>query len=129
MPSEVKDNLQEGAPDGFQRSVSAVFAGGASMCHTSRVDGEHLRPREIGRRVSREAAEVQYERELLFSTLVEMTSHVVCRIAKTTRMAYLAQCENITVTLTAVYKKLAGIELGTSQALVRSTARQERAKD
>ncbi len=95
----------------FQRFLQA-----APACVIHRALMENIFAPEKLDAVFHGAAEVQYERELLFSTLVEMTSHVVCRIAKTTRMAYLAQCENITVTLTAVYKKLAGIELGTSQA-------------
>ncbi|MCE9545877.1 MAG: transposase [Planctomycetia bacterium] len=70
------------------------------------------------------AAEIQYERELLFSTVVELTSQVVCRLSQSTRMAYLAQRERIAVSLQAIYDKLSHIELGTSQALVRYTGQQ-----
>ena len=69
-------------------------------------------------------AEVQYERELLFSTVVELTSQVVCRVSKNTRTAYMDQRERMSVSLQALYGKLQLIELGTSQALVRFTAQQ-----
>ena len=71
-----------------------------------------------------ETARIQYQRELLFSTLVELTGQVVCRFSKNTRTAYLAQRERITVSLTSIYNKLQLIELNTSQALVRYTAKE-----
>ncbi len=68
-------------------------------------------------------AKKQYERELLFSTLVTLTSQVVCRISEKVRTAYLSQ-QQITVSLTAVYDKLQGVELETSRALVQHSARE-----
>jgi hypothetical protein len=69
------------------------------------------------------AAEVQYERELLFSTVVDVASLAVCRIAPSIRAAYLRLRSRIPVSLKAFYDKLSGIELSTSQALVRHTAK------
>jgi len=69
--------------------------------------------------VFKQTAKIQYERELLFSTVVDLTSQVVCRLSPSTRQAYLAQRERITVSLQAIYDKLSHIEPGTSQALVR----------
>jgi hypothetical protein len=101
----------------FQRFVEAAPA---CVMHRALMDNIFT-PEKIDA-VFREAAVAQYEEELLFSTVVELTSQVVCRLTKNTRTAYLAQRERITVSLTAFYDKLKGIERGTSQALVRYTA-------
>lgn len=69
-----------------------------------------------------EKAEIQYERELLFSTVVEITAQVVTRVSKSTRAAYINSEEEIGVKLTSVYNKLNSIELQTSEAIVRQTA-------
>lgn len=74
--------------------------------------------------VFHEAAERQYERELLFSSLVDMTSWVVCRVAPSVRQAKLQMRERIPVSLEAVYDKLKLTETGTSRALVQHTARE-----
>jgi hypothetical protein len=68
------------------------------------------------------AAEVQYEKELLFSTLVDLTSLSVCRITPSINAAYVRMRDRIPVSVKAVYDKLSGVELSTSRALVRHTA-------
>lgn len=103
----------------FQRFVEASPA-----CVMHRALMENIFAPEKLNAVFQQAAKIQYERELLFSTVVELTSQVVCRLSPSTRMAYLAQRERVTVTLQAVYDKLGRIELGTSEALVRYTSRQ-----
>jgi len=103
----------------FQRFVEASPA-----CVMHRALMENIFAPEKLDAVFQRAAKVQYQRELLFSTVVELTSQVVCRLSKSTRMAYLAQRERITVSLQAIYDKLGHIELGTSEALVRYTSRQ-----
>jgi hypothetical protein len=70
----------------------------------------------------RRAAVDQYERELLFSTLVDLTSLVVCRISKSIHAAYVRKREEVGVSIRALYDKLAGVEVGTSRALVQYTA-------
>jgi IS4 transposase len=72
--------------------------------------------------VFQRAAEVQYQRELLFSTVVELTSQVVCRISKSVHAVYVRQRERISVSLRALYDKLNHMETGTSRALVQHTA-------
>ncbi len=67
-------------------------------------------------------ARIQYERELLFSTVVDLLSHVVCGIRPSVRAAYQASQEEIAVSLTALYDKLNGVEPAVSRALVRQTA-------
>jgi hypothetical protein len=69
-------------------------------------------------------AEHQYTRELLFSSVVDLMSLVVCGKHPTVRAAYRAQREHIPVSLPSVYNKLAGIETNVSAELVRATAGQ-----
>lgn len=70
------------------------------------------------------AAEAQYERELLFSTLVDVTSLVVCRITPSIHAAYVRLRDRIPVSVKALYDKLSGVELSTSRALVQHSAKE-----
>lgn len=72
----------------------------------------------------RQVAQAQYERELLFSTLVDLVSQVVCRSSKSVHAAYVRQRNRISVSIRALYDKLSHVEIGTSRALVQHTARQ-----
>lgn len=72
--------------------------------------------------VFQKAAKVQYQRELLFSTLVELVSQVVCRCSKSVHAAYVRQRERISVSIQSLYDKLANVEPETARALVRHTA-------
>jgi hypothetical protein len=67
-------------------------------------------------------AKVQYTRELLFSTLVNLMSLVVCGIQPTVNAAYKAKATEINVNRSAVYQKLNGVETQVSAALLRETA-------
>ena len=69
-------------------------------------------------------AEQQYTRELLFSSLVDLLALVVCGTHQSVRASYLATPEQIAVSLTSVYNKLAGVETHVSAELVRYTYRQ-----
>lgn len=64
----------------------------------------------------------QYQQELLFSSQVDLMSLVVCGIQKSVHAAYRARAANLSVSTTALYNKLQGIELSVSQALLRETA-------
>jgi len=68
------------------------------------------------------AAVEQYERELLFSTLVDLTALVVCRITPSMHAAYVRRRDDIPVSVTALYDKLSHVEPCTSRALVQHTA-------
>lgn len=72
----------------------------------------------------RQQAQRQYTRELLFSSVVDLLSLVVCGKHPTVHAAYRAQRERLPVSLTSVYNKLAGIETDVSAELVRHTSRQ-----
>ena len=66
-------------------------------------------------------AKVQYQRDLLFSSQVELMSLVVCGMQKSVHAAYKASAVKMSVSTTALYNKLNGIEPEVSQAVVRET--------
>ena len=72
----------------------------------------------------REFASVQYERDLLFSGLVELIARVVTRVDRSVFKAYDSLKDVLGVSDEAVYQKLRGIETGVSQALVRDSFRE-----
>lgn len=69
-----------------------------------------------------EHAKVQYQRELLFSSLVNVLSLVVCGIHPSVNAAYKAKAARMNVNRSALYQKLNGVEIGVSSALLRETA-------
>lgn len=68
--------------------------------------------------------QAQYKRDTLFSSLVGLMLHVVCRSPASVHAAY--RQANIAASIVAVYAKLRGVELTTSQALVGGIAREAR---
>jgi hypothetical protein len=72
--------------------------------------------------VFRSAAIRQYERELLFSQLVDLTSLVVCRVQPSIHAAYKQRCHEISVSAKALYGKLGNVEPATAKAFVQYTA-------
>jgi IS4 transposase len=70
-----------------------------------------------------DVAERQYTRKLLFSSVVDLMSVVVCRIQPSIHAAYQARAETIDASIKAVYDKLDHTEPMLSAALVHSTAR------
>ena len=71
-----------------------------------------------------ETAEQQYTKDLLFSTVFDAMSQVVCGSRNSVHAAYQASTEDIGVSITSVYNKLNGIETNTSAELVRYAAKQ-----
>ena len=69
------------------------------------------------------AAELQYTRTLLFSSVVDLMGAVVAKIQPAVNAAYRAKAEALGVSLRAVYDKLERTEPGLSAELVRHTAR------
>lgn len=67
-------------------------------------------------------SKLQYTRELLFSTLVNLLSLVVCGVHPSVNGAYKAKAEELNVSRGAVYQKLNGVETEVSAALLRETA-------
>lgn len=72
----------------------------------------------------REHATVQYERELLFSQLIEVMARVVTRVDRSVLRAVEALHDVLTVTDEAIYQKLRGVEIVVSQAIVRDSFRE-----
>jgi IS4 transposase len=64
-------------------------------------------------------AEQQYPRTLLFSTVVELMTTVVLRQEKSLPAAFQRRREQVAVGLASLYEKLARLETGVSEALVR----------
>jgi hypothetical protein len=64
-------------------------------------------------------AQRQYQRELLFSTVVNLMSLVVCGILPSVNAAYQAKAKGIGVTIQSLYNKLNGIEPQIVEALLR----------
>jgi Transposase DDE domain len=67
-------------------------------------------------------ADRQYTRTLLFSTLFDLMSQVVCGMSPSVGAAYQASEASIGVSVVAVYDKLKRLEVTTSAELVRHTA-------
>jgi IS4 transposase len=80
-----------------------------------------LDPDELNR-LFEQTTSRQDTRELLFSSVVDLMSLVVCGVKPSVRSAYLASLGEISASLTAVYEKLKGIEPGVCRGLVRDTA-------
>jgi hypothetical protein len=72
----------------------------------------------------REHAERQYERELLFSSVVEVMAQVVLQIEPTVLAAYRACADRLPVSDQALYDKLQAVEPRVSEALVRHSYRE-----
>jgi hypothetical protein len=66
--------------------------------------GNILAPEKLDR-LFRDVAQVQHERELLFSKAVELTSQVDCRLSKNTRTAYMAQRDRISASIPGVLRQ------------------------
>ena len=65
------------------------------------------------------ATDKQYTRDLLFSSLFDLMSQVVCGSHKSVHAAYQASAEEIGVSVVAVYDKLKRMDTDTSAELVR----------
>jgi IS4 transposase len=68
-----------------------------------------------------DVAERQYTRDLLFSSIVELMSLVVCRIQPSINAAYQKNAVPISASLQALYRKINRIEIATASALVRKS--------
>ena len=82
-----------------------------------------LNPKRLDELFAR-TAQRQYQRDLLFSTLVELMSEVTLKIQPSVHAAYQSRGEEIETSAAAVYKKLGGVETCVSAELVRDSARQ-----
>lgn len=70
----------------------------------------------------RTTAGQQYEKELLFSSVVDLMGMVVARVQPSLKAAYQAVSDTLPVALTSVYNKINGTESSVSAALVAHSA-------
>jgi len=80
-----------------------------------------LNPRIVDQ-LFEDVAQKQFTHKLLFSTIVDLMSVVVCRIRPSIHAAFQARAETVGATIDAVYDKLDGAEIAVSAELVHSTA-------
>ncbi len=100
--------------------LSNVFERFAKGGDGTRADGARFGAEGAGHSVP-QAAKRQYEKEL-FSSLVDLMALVVCGAHPSVHTADRAMREQLPVTLTALFAKLIGVEVGTSEALVVDSA-------
>jgi len=97
------------------------------MCVLARGALEHLLDPAHLDRVFEVSAQRGYQKELLFSTLVDLFADVVLRVEPSVHAAYQRRQAEVRVSPAAVYQKLNGIEPVVSAALVADSARRARA--
>jgi IS4 transposase len=106
MFTEVMDRFVEQSP------VSVMFRGTLENAVTP----------ELLDQVFASTARRQRPSELLFSSVVDLLGLVVTRGRRSVNEAYRAKKEQLTVSVTAVYDKLQGVETEVSRQMVRQTA-------
>ena len=104
-------------PPGF-----APFIDRAPFCVMTRGVIEFLFKPERLDALFRDVAQRQYERELLFSELVELMLAVIFRVEPSVHAAYKAREETLSVSDQAIYDKLRNLDLTVSAALVADSA-------
>jgi Transposase DDE domain len=98
------------------------FVNGSPLSVMVRGTIEHALPAHDLDALFERTAEQQYTRELLFSSLVDLMSLVVCGVQPHVQAAFQDRAEQLPVTLKSVYEKLQRVEPAISAELVRFTA-------
>ena len=83
---------------------------------------EHAMSNEAVDEVFEKHAERQYTRELLFSSVVDVMSVVVCKVQPSVNAAFHAVKKSLPVSIAALYDKLNHTEPGVAAGLVNHTA-------
>jgi hypothetical protein len=108
----------------FLEKIFERFANGSPVTVMLRGTLEYaLRP-ELLDELFAKTARQQYTHKLLFSTLVDLTSLVVCRIHRSHHAAYQADRAKVGTSLRALYDKLDHTETAVSAALVQHSGAQ-----
>lgn len=105
----------------YLNAIFERFAQKSPVTVMSRALMENALAPEALNNIFAEHAEHQYEKRLLFSSVVDLMGLVVCKIQPAVSAAYRAVSDTLPVSLTALYDKLNGIEGGVTAALVRHT--------
>src|SRR5262245_5437978 len=85
------------------------FVRGSPVSVMARAALEHAMVHEALDALFVEHAESQYTRELLFSSVVDLMSVVVCKIQPSVNAAYQAVADTHPVSVTSLYNKLNGM--------------------
>src|SRR5712692_1267703 len=101
-----------------------AFVEQAPLCVMTRLTLESLFLPERLDALFRDTAQRQYEKELLFSQVVELMMSVVLRVDGSVNAAYKKRASVLPVSDQAIYDKLRCMELGVSAALVADSAAQ-----
>lgn len=87
---------------------------------------ERILPAERLDEIFSRHAKLQYQREVMFSSLVNLMNLVVCGIHPYVNAAYKAKAQELNVTRWALYSKLNRVETAVSAGLLRETANTQR---
>jgi hypothetical protein len=107
--------------------IFRAFIAGSPVCVMFRAILERIMsPRKMDA-IFAKAAVRQKERELLFSSCVDLMALVVAKVRKSVNAGYKARAEQFHVGVRSVYDKLAGIEPQVSERMVAATAAEMKA--
>lgn len=106
------------------RELVARFEKQSPACVMARALLENVFAAERLDALFERVAERQANKELLFSTVVDLMGLVAAKVRPSVNAAYLAQKEEVGVTVKALYDKLQRLETCVSRALVRDIAEQ-----
>jgi IS4 transposase len=101
--------------------VAERFAEQSPCCLMLRATLEHVFPDSFLNSVFADHAQVQYQKQLLFSTVASLLTEVVFRVRPSIRNAFL-QRDDLEATLKSTYEKLQHTETAVCEALVDQTA-------
>lgn len=119
VPEPLTTPLEVWLPPVFHR-----FLHEAPLCVMTRLTLENLFCPQRLDALFRATAQFQYERELLFSQVVELMMSVVLRVHPSVHAAFKKRQASLPVGDQAIYDKLQLMELGVSAALVADSAKQ-----
>jgi len=108
----------------FAGDVIARFEMKTPLTVQSRVLLEYALAPDKLNAVFRKAAITQYQKELLFSTLIDVMTDVVLTTRPSVHQSFHARRKEIPVSIAALYTKLNLTETGTSEALIRHSYQQ-----
>ena len=100
----------------------ALFAERTPISVIARAAMEHAMAPEALDALFGEHAKHQYEKDLLFSSVVDLMGVVVCKVQPSVHAAYQSVASSLPVSVTALYNKLNGTEPAIASALASHTA-------
>jgi IS4 transposase len=113
---------REGGDTMILRQVVERFERDAPISVMARAAMENILSADRLNGLFEEAAQLQENRTLMFSTVADIMGLVACRIHPSVHAAYQAKKEEVGVTAKALYDKLQRMEGNVSRRLVRETA-------